>query len=92
MHPIIQHLNLILHISFIIQLSLQDIYIYYLIIAYYEKILMKREFIAYDLDSHTLLRLKEYSYISKIGIRKNYLMDKNKNFVFNPELNKAFET
>lgn len=53
---------------------------------------MKRKFIAYDLDSHTLLRLKEYSYISKIGIRKNYLMDKNKNFVFNPELNKAFET
>ncbi|OJK06998.1 hypothetical protein BRY75_09670 [Acinetobacter baumannii] len=53
---------------------------------------MKRKFIAYDPDSCTLLRLKEYSYISKSGIRKNYLMDKNKNIVFNPDLNKAFET
>lgn len=58
---------------------------------YYEKNLMKRKFIAYDPDSRTLLRLKEYSYISKNGIRKNYLMDTNKNIVFNPELNKAFE-
>lgn len=52
---------------------------------------MRRKFIAYDPDSSTILKLKEYAYISKNGIRKNYLMDKSNNLVFNPDLNKAFE-
>lgn len=56
------------------------------------KNLMKRKFIAYDPDSGTILKLKEYSQISKNGVRKTYLIDKNNNAVFNPNLNKLFET
>jgi len=53
---------------------------------------MKIKFIAYNPDTRTILRLKEHSTYNQCGQNTTYLSDSCNNFVFNPKLNKLFES